>query len=50
MVAIVGGGARNIGLVKAFEEITGKNVCVPPQPHMTAAFGAALLALERIMS
>ena len=45
-LALVGGGARDIGLVKALEEITALPVLVPEEPHMTAALGAALLADE----
>lgn len=44
--ALVGGGARNLGLVKALEEVSGFPIIVPPDPHMTAALGAALLAAE----
>jgi predicted CoA-substrate-specific enzyme activase len=44
--ALVGGGARNAGLVKALEAMSGFAVVVPPAPHMTAALGAALIAAE----
>jgi (R)-2-hydroxyacyl-CoA dehydratese activating ATPase len=43
-IGLVGGGARNIGLVKALEEVLGTGIRVPEEPHMTAALGAALLA------
>lgn len=43
-LGLVGGGARDIGLVKALSEATGMEIQVPPDPHMTAALGAALLA------
>jgi predicted CoA-substrate-specific enzyme activase len=46
-LALVGGGARDVGLVKAVEEISGDRVIVPPDPHMTAALGAALMASEK---
>ncbi len=46
--AVVGGGARNVGLVKALEELNGFEIIVPPEPHMTAAFGAAIIASERV--
>ncbi len=46
--ALVGGGARDIGLVRAVEEITGFEIIVPPEPHLTAALGAAVIARERI--
>jgi predicted CoA-substrate-specific enzyme activase len=44
--ALVGGGARNSGLVKALEAMSGFPIVVPPDPHMTAALGAALIAAE----
>jgi (R)-2-hydroxyacyl-CoA dehydratese activating ATPase len=46
--AIVGGGARNVGLVKALEELNHFKIIVPPEPHMTAALGAAIIASERV--
>ena len=46
-VAMVGGGARDVGLVQAFEEIRGHDILVPPKPHLTAALGAALIAMEQ---
>lgn len=46
--ALVGGGARNAGLVKALEELVGFKITVPPDPHMTAALGAALIASEGV--
>jgi predicted CoA-substrate-specific enzyme activase len=49
-VAIVGGGGRDPGLVKAFEDITNLEVFVPPEPHMTAALGAALFAWEKMLT
>jgi predicted CoA-substrate-specific enzyme activase len=47
-VAMVGGGARDVGLVQAFKEITGDDILVPPRPHMTAALGAAIIATENL--
>ncbi len=44
--ALVGGGAIDIGLVKAMEEIRSFEIIVPPEPHMTAALGAAIIASE----
>lgn len=46
--ALTGGGAKNKGLVKAIEEELGSHVFVPEEPQITAACGAALIALERI--
>lgn len=45
-LALVGGGARDAGLVKALEEMTGFDIMVPGEPHMTAALGAAYIAEE----
>ncbi len=45
-VAITGGGAKNIGLVKALEAKFGFPVLVPPEPLITGALGAALLGKE----
>jgi predicted CoA-substrate-specific enzyme activase len=47
-VAVVGGGARDAGLVKALEEIRGYPLFVPQEPHMTAALGAAIIASESL--
>lgn len=45
-VAITGGGAKNIGLVKALEAKFGYPVLVPPEPLITGALGAALLGKD----
>jgi predicted CoA-substrate-specific enzyme activase len=45
-VALVGGGARDTGLIHALKEIRGHDILVPPNPHMTAALGAAMMAME----
>ncbi len=45
-VAMVGGGARDGGLVQALKEIRGEHILVPQNPHMTAALGAALIAMK----
>ena len=47
-VAMVGGGARDVGLVQALKEARGHDILLPPNPHMTAALGAALMAMERL--
>jgi predicted CoA-substrate-specific enzyme activase len=46
-VVVTGGGAKNIGLIRALEEKIGKSVLVPPEPLLTGALGAALLSRER---
>jgi len=43
---ITGGGAKSIGLLKAFEEKLGFQPLVPPEPLLTGAIGAALLGRE----
>ena len=48
--ALTGGGARNLGLVKAMEEVSKRDIYVPPEPHLTAALGAALIAREIAIS
>ena len=45
--AIVGGGARDIGLVKRLEDKLGVALLIPREPHITAALGAAIIARER---
>jgi (R)-2-hydroxyacyl-CoA dehydratese activating ATPase len=47
-MAMVGGGARDAGLVQAMREIRGHDVLVPPKPHLTAALGAAIIATENL--
>jgi predicted CoA-substrate-specific enzyme activase len=47
-VAMVGGGARDVGLVRALKEARGHDILLPPNPHMTAALGAALMAVESL--
>jgi predicted CoA-substrate-specific enzyme activase len=47
--ALVGGGAKNIGLVRSLEEALGVELLVPEEPQMIAAFGAGLIARERIV-
>ncbi len=41
-VVATGGGAKNIGLVRAIEDKVGFPVLVPPEPFLTGALGAAL--------
>jgi len=47
-VAMVGGGARDTGLVQALKEIRDHDILVPPNPHLTAALGAAMIAMESV--
>jgi predicted CoA-substrate-specific enzyme activase len=43
-LALVGGGAEDEGLAKALREVRGHEVIIPPEPAMTGALGAALIA------
>ncbi len=45
-VVVTGGGAINIGLVKALEAKLGYPVLRPPEPLITGAIGAALLGKD----
>ncbi|MFC1857691.1 acyl-CoA dehydratase activase [Thermodesulfobacteriota bacterium] len=47
-VVVTGGGGKNIGLVKSIEKHLNLNVLTPPEPLITGAIGAALLAKEQI--
>ncbi len=47
-VAMTGGGAKNIGLVRALEAKLGYSVLVPPEPLLTGAIGAALLGKDMV--
>ncbi len=47
-VVATGGGAKNIGLVKALEEKIGQPLLVPPEPLLTGALGAALVGKELV--
>ena len=45
-VVVTGGGAKNIGLVRAVEAQVGFPVLVPEEPLLTGALGAALLGKD----
>ncbi len=45
--ALVGGGAKNIGMVRSIEERLQAKVLIPEQPQLVAALGAALIAEEK---
>ena len=45
-VAVTGGGAMNIGLIRAVEDQVGFPVLVPAEPLLTGALGAALLGMD----
>ncbi|MFQ5466302.1 MAG: acyl-CoA dehydratase activase-related protein, partial [Thermodesulfobacteriota bacterium] len=43
-----GGTAANLGVVAAFEKITGKKITVPENHDVTGAIGAAMLAMREM--
>jgi predicted CoA-substrate-specific enzyme activase len=45
--ALIGGGAKDIGLVRSIEEVLGVGLLVPGEPQLIAALGAALIAGEK---
>ncbi len=48
-IVFTGGVARNAGVHKALEEITGQTIRVPAEPLFTAALGAAILAGREVV-
>jgi activator of 2-hydroxyglutaryl-CoA dehydratase len=45
--ALVGGGAKDIGLVRSIEESLAYSLLVPEEPQIVAAVGAASMAGEQ---
>ncbi len=45
-IVFQGGVSKNIGVVKAFEDITGYKVNVPPSSHLAGALGVAILSKD----
>lgn len=43
-IVMTGGVAKNIGVVRALEQVLGQSVTVPKEPQIMGALGAALLA------
>lgn len=48
-VAVIGGGALDIGLVKSIDDKLGLRVVIPENPRIIAALGASLLAREHMV-
>jgi predicted CoA-substrate-specific enzyme activase len=46
--AVVGGGAKDIGLVRSIEAGLSCRLLVPEEPRIVAALGAALIAWEKV--
>jgi predicted CoA-substrate-specific enzyme activase len=49
-LAMVGGIAKNAGLIRALEEKTGTTIFVPQEPIIAGAIGAALIAFDKKMA
>ena len=47
-VVFTGGVARLSGMRKSMERALKHSVLIPPQPHLTGALGAAILAAESV--
>lgn len=47
-IVLTGGVARNTGVHKALEEITGQPIRVPSEPQYTGALGAAIIASREL--
>ncbi|HET7209995.1 MAG TPA: acyl-CoA dehydratase activase [Terriglobales bacterium] len=47
-ITMTGGVARNIGMVRALEEVVGQKMQVSPDAQFIGAVGAALFALEKL--
>ncbi len=45
-IVFQGGVSKNIGVVKAFEEVTGYKINVDPSSHLTGALGVAILSKQ----
>ena len=48
-VAMSGGVAKNIGMVKALEKRVGEKLLIGEEPQIIGALGAALTAAERAL-
>ncbi len=46
-VVFTGGVARNVGVARAIENETGVKLLIPPDPQITGALGAALIAADK---
>jgi len=47
-IAMTGGVAKNVGVVRVIEERLGQSMMVYHEPQIVGALGAALIALERV--
>lgn len=49
-IAMSGGVAKSIGVVKALENRLGVKLFIPEEPQIIGALGAAIIALDRAAS
>jgi activator of 2-hydroxyglutaryl-CoA dehydratase len=47
-VAFAGGVAKNVGVVRALQEVLGEDLIVPEEPQIVGALGAALVARDSV--
>lgn len=47
-IVVCGGGAKNIGVLRALHESLKKDIYVAPEPQLTGALGAAIFAYEEL--
>ncbi len=47
-IAFTGGVAKNIGVLRWMEKELGRTLCIPEEPQLTGALGAAMIAMERV--
>jgi activator of 2-hydroxyglutaryl-CoA dehydratase len=45
---MTGGVTRNVGMVRALEEVLGRPLQISPDAHFMGAVGAAIFALEKL--
>lgn len=46
-IVVIGGVAKNVGVVNCLEELIKQKLCVPEEPQIIGALGAAIIARER---
>jgi activator of 2-hydroxyglutaryl-CoA dehydratase len=47
-ITMTGGVTRNVGMVRALEEVLGQRLQISPDAHFMGAVGAAVFALEKL--
>jgi len=47
-ITMTGGVSRNVGMVKALEDVLGMSLQISPLAHFAGAIGAAMYALEKV--